>query len=183
MYYLLDTYLNTPDKFQNETVLHFASKLGCVDIVELLVSYPECDRERRNTQGLTPAEVKNNNLLRRTFTQTFPFCMQLGYMCLMQEFYSWTWNTDSNSAEPAFFRTSSPTNWFDVSWSCRQAVVTRHLFKIAFCFRGSHELLFLQLLIFAEFEFSDTTAVSFWSEHNAARSSRTYVSDRSWGVL
>lgn len=57
IFYLLDTYLNTSDKFQNETALHFAAKFGCVDIVELLVSFPECDRERKNTQGLTPAEA------------------------------------------------------------------------------------------------------------------------------
>lgn len=57
MLYLLDTYLNTPDKFLNETPLHFAAKFGSLDIVELLVSYPECDRERKNTKGETPFDV------------------------------------------------------------------------------------------------------------------------------
>lgn len=57
MFYLLDTYLNTPDKFLNETPLHFASKFGSVDIVELFLSFPECDRERRNIKGETPADV------------------------------------------------------------------------------------------------------------------------------
>lgn len=57
MFYLLDTYLNTPDKFLNETSLHFASKFGAADIVELFLSYPECDRERLNCKGETPADV------------------------------------------------------------------------------------------------------------------------------
>lgn len=57
MFYLLDTYLNTPDKFLNETPLHFASKFGCLNIVELLISYPECDRERKNTKGETAIDV------------------------------------------------------------------------------------------------------------------------------
>lgn len=57
MFYLLDTYLNTPDKFLNETPLHFASKFGAVDILELFLSFPECDRERRNTKGETPFDV------------------------------------------------------------------------------------------------------------------------------
>lgn len=57
MFYLLDTYLNTPDKFLNETPLHFASKFGLLDILELFLSFPECDRERKNTQGKTPVDV------------------------------------------------------------------------------------------------------------------------------
>lgn len=57
MFYLLDTYLNTPDKFLNETPLHFASKFGLLDILELFLSFPECDRERKNTRGETPIDV------------------------------------------------------------------------------------------------------------------------------
>ena len=58
MFYLLDTYLNTPDKFHNETPLHFASKFGSQDILELLISFPECDRERKNIRGETPLDVR-----------------------------------------------------------------------------------------------------------------------------
>lgn len=57
MFYLLDTYLNTPDKFLNETPLHFASKFGTPDILELFLSFPECDRDRKNTKGETPFDV------------------------------------------------------------------------------------------------------------------------------
>lgn len=62
MFYLLDTYLNTPDKFLNETPLHFSSKFGALDIMELFLSYPECDRERRNTKGETAADVSSFQL-------------------------------------------------------------------------------------------------------------------------
>ncbi|KAK9498026.1 hypothetical protein O3M35_003912 [Rhynocoris fuscipes] len=54
---LLDLYLNTPDKSLNETPLHFASKVGAIDVVQVLILYPQCDRYRRNKFGLTPLDV------------------------------------------------------------------------------------------------------------------------------
>lgn len=54
---LLDLYLNTPDKGLNETPLHFASKFGAVRVVDILVSYPQCDRTLRNKYGHTAADV------------------------------------------------------------------------------------------------------------------------------
>ncbi|XP_044254037.1 ankyrin repeat and LEM domain-containing protein 2 [Tribolium madens] len=51
---LLDLYLNTPDKGLNETPLHFASKFGALDVVEVLVSFPECDKKLKNKYGQTP---------------------------------------------------------------------------------------------------------------------------------
>ena len=69
MFYLLDTYLNTPDKFLNETPLHFASKVGSQNIVELLTSYPECNRERKNNKGEIPADVNMKPYLRRDRTR------------------------------------------------------------------------------------------------------------------
>ncbi|KAH6935345.1 hypothetical protein HPB50_005227 [Hyalomma asiaticum] len=55
--FLLDLYLNTPDKGRCETPLHFACKFGCYEAVELLVALPECDRNRLNKEGQTPREI------------------------------------------------------------------------------------------------------------------------------
>ncbi|KAK8788717.1 hypothetical protein V5799_021507 [Amblyomma americanum] len=55
--FLLDLYLNTPDKGRCETPLHFACKFGCFEAVELLVALPECDRSRLNKEGQTPQQI------------------------------------------------------------------------------------------------------------------------------
>lgn len=55
--FLLDLYLNTPDKGLNETPLHFASKHGCVECVRVLTSYPACDKSRNNKFSQKPVDV------------------------------------------------------------------------------------------------------------------------------
>lgn len=54
---LLDLYLNTPGKGGNETPLHFAVRDCALECVEVLTSYPQCDRNCRNKYGETPIMV------------------------------------------------------------------------------------------------------------------------------
>jgi ankyrin repeat and LEM domain-containing protein 2 len=45
---LLDAMLNTPDKIENNTPLHYACKFGNVEIVETLLNFKICNRESVN---------------------------------------------------------------------------------------------------------------------------------------
>lgn len=54
--FLLESYLNTPDKSRNETPLHFAAKVGALDVIEVLVSYPLC-KLKPNFEGNFPKDV------------------------------------------------------------------------------------------------------------------------------
>jgi ankyrin repeat protein len=55
---LLDLYLNTPEKSLNETPLHFAVKVGALEVVKVLVSYSQCDRLRLNKFRQSPGDVR-----------------------------------------------------------------------------------------------------------------------------
>ena len=55
--YLLDLFLNMPNKGHNDTPLHAASKIGALEVVRYLAGFSSCDASRRNKMGLTPAEV------------------------------------------------------------------------------------------------------------------------------
>ncbi|XP_036451588.1 ankyrin repeat and LEM domain-containing protein 2 isoform X2 [Colossoma macropomum] len=55
--YIVDLYLNTPDKASNETPLHFACKFGCTEVVNVLCSHPAIDKNCRNKYGQKPSSV------------------------------------------------------------------------------------------------------------------------------
>ncbi|XP_076003713.1 ankyrin repeat and LEM domain-containing protein 2 [Genypterus blacodes] len=55
--YIVDLYLNTPDKAGFETPLHFACKFGCPDVVDVLCSHPDIDKHRKNKELQRPCDV------------------------------------------------------------------------------------------------------------------------------
>ncbi|KAM4576207.1 ankyrin repeat and LEM domain-containing protein 2 isoform 1-T3 [Odontesthes bonariensis] len=55
--YIVDLYLNTPDKTGFETPLHFACKFGCPDVVNALCSHPDTDKNCKNKDGQKPCDL------------------------------------------------------------------------------------------------------------------------------
>nr|CAD7591679.1 unnamed protein product [Timema genevievae] len=100
---LLDLYLNTPDKGLNETPLHFAVKFGAVDVVEALVSYPQCDKELRNKYGQIPKDIicsradKANSSVKHEI-----------YSLLGDRFYVPVLRSEDNSIQPTVGDVFSP---------------------------------------------------------------------------
>lgn len=55
--YIVDLYLNTPDKMAFDTPLHFACKFGNAEVVNVLCSHPDIIKNSRNKYDQTPEEV------------------------------------------------------------------------------------------------------------------------------
>ncbi|KAM5200582.1 ankyrin repeat and LEM domain-containing protein 2 isoform 1-T1 [Hipposideros larvatus] len=55
--YILDLYLNTPDRVGYDTPLHFACKFGNADVVNVLSSHPFIVKRPQNKYGKTPEDV------------------------------------------------------------------------------------------------------------------------------
>uniref|UniRef100_A0A674PJQ2 Ankyrin repeat and LEM domain-containing protein 2 n=1 Tax=Takifugu rubripes TaxID=31033 RepID=A0A674PJQ2_TAKRU len=55
--YIVDLYLNTPDKAGFETPLHFACKFGCPEVVNVLCSHPDIDKNCKNKERQRPCDV------------------------------------------------------------------------------------------------------------------------------
>ncbi|XP_060105264.1 ankyrin repeat and LEM domain-containing protein 2 isoform X2 [Heteronotia binoei] len=55
--YIVDLYLNTPDKMGFDTPLHFACKFGNPDVVSVLTSHPDIEKHSKNKYEQAPADV------------------------------------------------------------------------------------------------------------------------------
>ncbi|XP_069476112.1 ankyrin repeat and LEM domain-containing protein 2 [Ambystoma mexicanum] len=55
--YIVDLYLNTPDKMGFDTPLHFACKFGSADVVNVLAMHPDIVKDARNKYNQMPEEV------------------------------------------------------------------------------------------------------------------------------
>nr|XP_006640220.1 PREDICTED: ankyrin repeat and LEM domain-containing protein 2 [Lepisosteus oculatus]XP_015221419.1 PREDICTED: ankyrin repeat and LEM domain-containing protein 2 [Lepisosteus oculatus]XP_015221420.1 PREDICTED: ankyrin repeat and LEM domain-containing protein 2 [Lepisosteus oculatus]XP_015221421.1 PREDICTED: ankyrin repeat and LEM domain-containing protein 2 [Lepisosteus oculatus] len=55
--YIVDLYLNTPDKAGFETPLHFACKFGCPEVVNVLCSHPYTDKNCKNKFDQKPVDL------------------------------------------------------------------------------------------------------------------------------
>ncbi|KAL1238141.1 Ankyrin repeat and LEM domain-containing protein [Trichinella spiralis] len=55
--FLFDLFLNMPDKVMNATPLHFASKYGHLEVVRVLISYEQCDRDALTVHGETAWQI------------------------------------------------------------------------------------------------------------------------------
>ncbi|MEE6504371.1 hypothetical protein FKM82_005164 [Ascaphus truei] len=55
--YIVDLYLNTPDKMGFDTPLHFACKFGNAEMVNVLSSHPDIIKNSKNKYEHTPEEV------------------------------------------------------------------------------------------------------------------------------
>ncbi|XP_063979579.1 ankyrin repeat and LEM domain-containing protein 2 [Diachasmimorpha longicaudata] len=102
---LLDLYLNTPDKGLNETPLHFASKYGNIEVVKVLLSYPECLKTMKNKWGQTPIQVvcsrkgQDDEKLARDIRMLFE-----------HQYYVPVWRAEDNSLQPTIGMPFSPSN-------------------------------------------------------------------------
>ncbi|XP_045152785.1 ankyrin repeat and LEM domain-containing protein 2 [Echinops telfairi] len=57
IHYIVDLYLNTPDKMGYDTPLHFACKFGHADVVNVLSSHPLIVKNCKNKYDKTPEDV------------------------------------------------------------------------------------------------------------------------------
>nr|XP_056715359.1 ankyrin repeat and LEM domain-containing protein 2 [Euleptes europaea] len=55
--YIVDLYLNTPDKVGFDTPLHFACKFGSLEVVSVLTSHPDIEKHPKNKYEQMPADV------------------------------------------------------------------------------------------------------------------------------
>ncbi|XP_049286972.1 ankyrin repeat and LEM domain-containing protein 2 homolog [Anopheles funestus] len=102
---LLDLYLNTPDKCRNETPLHFAAKLGWVEVVKELIAFPQC-QVKPNKDGLYPREIICSRAKPANSTVEIREAI---YALLKENFFVPVIRTEDNSLPPVVGEPFSPT--------------------------------------------------------------------------
>uniref|UniRef100_A0A182LRY4 ANKLE2 third alpha/beta domain-containing protein n=1 Tax=Anopheles culicifacies TaxID=139723 RepID=A0A182LRY4_9DIPT len=102
---LLDLYLNTPDKCRNETPLHFAAKLGWVEVVKELIAFPQC-QVKPNKDGLYPREIICSRAKLANSTVEIRDAI---YALLKENFFVPVIRTEDNSLPPVVGEPFSPT--------------------------------------------------------------------------
>ncbi|XP_050308112.1 ankyrin repeat and LEM domain-containing protein 2 homolog isoform X2 [Anthonomus grandis grandis] len=103
---LLDLYLNTPNKGFNDTPLHIASKWGADTIVEVLLSYPECDKSKRNKHNKLAEDV----ICERADPKTPAFVKKKIQQLLCDNYYVPVLRTEDNTLPPVVGVPFSPTS-------------------------------------------------------------------------
>ncbi|KAF2357931.1 Ankyrin repeat-containing domain [Trinorchestia longiramus] len=108
--YLLDLYLNMPDKGINETPLHIACKHAHTACVKVLISYAQCDKQRRNKYGETPFDVISQRASRSTCSSSSPASARAAIEELLEpQFYVPVLRDSSFTQPPVVGRVLSPT--------------------------------------------------------------------------
>ncbi|GBP77365.1 Ankyrin repeat and LEM domain-containing protein 2 [Eumeta japonica] len=100
---LVDRYLNTPDKAINETPLHFAAKFGAEDVVDLLTSFPQCNRRAVNKYGERPEDV----ICKRACNASAETAANIARL-LHERYYVPVLHADDGSVPPAVGRPFTP---------------------------------------------------------------------------
>ncbi|XP_018413127.1 PREDICTED: ankyrin repeat and LEM domain-containing protein 2 isoform X2 [Nanorana parkeri] len=93
--YIVDLYLNTPDKMAFDTPLHFACKFGNVEVVNMLCSHPDIIKNPRNKYNQIPEEV----ICERSKNKSMELKIKIRE-CLKGHFYVPLLRAEDNSSFP-----------------------------------------------------------------------------------
>ncbi|KAJ8728864.1 hypothetical protein PYW07_006560 [Mythimna separata] len=100
---LVDRYLNTPDKAINETPLHFAAKFGAEHVVDVLTSFPQCNRGAVNKYG----EQAKDIICKRATNCEAGVAHRIA--CMLQErYYVPVLHSEDGSAVPTIGKAFTP---------------------------------------------------------------------------